>query len=351
MLRLGKTTSACSRFSPSQYNGPDRHYPYPSRHSLRKQLLMPLQIIHRVDDAARVLRSGLGLLLAFCLMSMQMLATTAIAAENDSMQKVEIMTYNIRYLNPNDGPDQWMHRAETVAEVIRRGDIVGLQEATRPQIDDLTMMLTDFDWYGVGRDDAKDRGEFSPIFWRSSRFEAIDRGTFWLGPDPQAVGQPAWGARIPRICSWVVLRSRADAAEQPTLLVMNTHFDHQSEEARINSARLLRQKAQQLAGEHVVIVMGDLNARPDSQAIATLTDASEEFTLADTIARSESPPQGSTGTWNAFKQIDPQTRIDYIFTSADGPRILAHRTADPKTPAGRFASDHLPVSVTLELGK
>lgn len=266
----------------------------------------------------------------------------------------QVMTYNIRYLNQNDGPDHWKHRASTVAEVIGTADVIGLQEATRAQIDDLLPQLPQLDWYGVGRSDGRDGGEFSPVFWRKDRFEAIDQGTFWLGPDPQAVGQPAWGARLPRICSWVILRLKdtADTAKRdeapPEWLVMNTHFDHQSGEARLRSAGLMREQAARLAQGRPVIVMGDLNAGPDSPPLVAMTAADEKLALVDTRTRSETPPQGPSGTWNGFRQINPDTRIDFILTTADRPRVLAHRTEDPKTPAGRFASDHLPVAVTLQ---
>lgn len=305
-----------------------------------------LRISHRIVTALRQVRTrsviACGLLTA-------LLSSPAVVAAQDTAQaadQIAVITYNIRYLNQNDGPDHWNERAATVAEMIAKGDVIGLQEATRKQIDDLVPKLTGFDWYGVGRTDGKDGGEFTPVFWRKDRFEAVDRGTFWLGPDTEAVGKPAWGANLPRICSWVVLRP---VGGQPTgeLLVMNTHFDHQSAEARLNSAKLIRQQAATLAGDRNVVIMGDLNARPDSPPLAALTGTDGDFVLADSITRTETPPQGPTGTWNAFRRIDPNTRIDFIVTRADRPRVLAHATQDPKTPAGRFGSDHLPVVVTL----
>ena len=308
-----------------------------------------LQIPHRLATAAFVLRTRFAI--AGGLLAALLISPTAVHAQEQTQpgNRIEVITYNIRYLNRNDGPDHWDQRATAVAEMITKGDIIGLQEATRKQIDDLLPKLPDFDWYGVGRSDGKDDGEFTPVLWRKDRFTAIDRGTFWLGPDTAAVGQPAWGANLPRICSWVVLRPvGGDAASKSELLVMNTHFDHQSAEARVNSAKLMRQQAQTLAGDRNLIIMGDLNARPDSPPLAALTAQDGEFILADSITRTETPPQGPKGTWNGFRRIDPNTRIDFIITRADRPRVLTHATQDPKTPAGRFASDHLPVQVTLE---
>jgi len=309
-----------------------------------------LQLPHRIAQVAVFCSRRSRIIIACGLLTALAAPTAAIAQEEtQAANRIEVITYNIRYLNQNDGPDHWDQRSTAVAEVIAQGDVIGLQEATRKQIDDLLPKLTEFDWYGVGRDDGKDRGEFTPVLWRKDCFEAVDRGTFWLGPDTAAVGQPAWGARLPRICSWVVLRpvGSSKAPAEGELLVMNTHFDHQSAEARVNSAKLLREQAQTMAGDRNLIIMGDLNARPDSPPLAALTVKDGDFVLADTITRSETPPQGPAGTWNGFQQINPNTRIDYIITRADRPRVLAHVTQDPKTAAGRFASDHLPVVVTL----
>jgi endonuclease/exonuclease/phosphatase family metal-dependent hydrolase len=267
---------------------------------------------------------------------------------------VRVVTYNIRYLNRGDGPDHWDNRVDSVAEMLQTGDVVGLQEATRAQIDGLVQRLPEFDWYGVGRDDARDAGEFSPVFWRKNRFKTTDSGTFWLGPDPTAVGKPAWEARLPRICSWVILEPIARNADPApaAFAVFNTHFDHQSELARLNSAKLLLEKIPEIAADMPVVVMGDLNCRPDSDPLAALTGGSanndsKSVQLVDSIHHSQSKPQGPSGTWNGFKQIDPQTRIDYVLVRPHSTKVLSHLTTDPKTADGRFASDHLPVVVVV----
>jgi endonuclease/exonuclease/phosphatase family metal-dependent hydrolase len=324
----------------------------------------------RSGIVAAIGRLGIVILAAGASIGWQLNVAGATEGDSESIRPVaradvKLVTYNIRYLNRGDGPDHWDHRVDAVAEVVRGGDVVGLQEATRQQIDDLIARLPEFDWYGVGRDDGKDQGEFTPVFWRKTRFEASDRGTFWLGPDPSAIGQPAWDAKIPRICSWVVLSPAADQSDDDSpkrsrpLVVFNTHFDHQSDLARLNSAKLIRKKLGQIAGDNEPILMGDFNCRPDSEPIAELTQAQTllspgdrdrtERVLSDTIGRSETPAEGPSGTWNGFRQIDPETRIDYIFTGEHSPRILTHQTLDPKTSAGRFASDHLPVVVTIRL--
>ncbi|EMI18131.1 endonuclease/exonuclease/phosphatase family protein [Rhodopirellula maiorica SM1] len=260
-------------------------------------------------------------------------------------EMTRLMTYNIRYLNPNDGPDHWDQRVDAVAETIKRADIIGLQEATRKQIDDLADRLPEFHWYGVGRSDGRDGGEFSPVFWRRDQFDVIRKGTFWLGPDPQAVGENAWGANLPRICSWVEIKSKNEATH---LLLMNTHFDHQSATARENSANLLRTKASELRGQLPVVMMGDLNATPESKPLQNLLAKNGEgVTFFDASKLSDSEPTGPSGTFNGFKAVREKFKIDFILLSDPKTAVASHQTLDPKTKAGRFASDHLPILINV----
>ncbi|TWU26590.1 Endonuclease/Exonuclease/phosphatase family protein [Novipirellula galeiformis] len=256
-----------------------------------------------------------------------------------------LMSYNIRYLSPNDGKDHWDHRVDDVAKAIQQADIVGLQEATRKQIDDLAARLPDFYWYGLGRSDGADGGEFSPLFWRRDQFDVVRKGTFWLGPDPGAIGMNAWGANLPRICSWIEIHAKSNPQRW---LLMNTHFDHQSAQARENSAKLLRSKAAELRDNLDVVVMGDLNALPKSRPLQHLLAGDlEGVTFFDSIAQSAAMPTGPQGTFNGFKKLNLSGRIDYILLSDPKANVTTHQTLDPRTSSGRFASDHQAVMITI----
>jgi len=54
------------------------------------------------------------------------------------------------------------------------------QEALKNQIDDLEILLPEYAWLGIGRDDGKMRGEYSAIFYRRDRLEPLETSTFWL---------------------------------------------------------------------------------------------------------------------------------------------------------------------------
>jgi len=76
------------------------------------------------------------------------------------------MTFNIRLDTESDGQDQWKYRAKHCAELIEyhQADIIGMQEAFVHQIKDFAKALPGYAWFGKGRDDGKEAGEFSPLF-------------------------------------------------------------------------------------------------------------------------------------------------------------------------------------------
>jgi endonuclease/exonuclease/phosphatase family metal-dependent hydrolase len=253
------------------------------------------------------------------------------------------MSFNIRYDNPADGPHAWPERRNLVGQLIRfhETDLLGVQEALEHQVRQLDEDLPGFAWVGVGRADGKAAGEFAPIFYREERFELIESGTFWLSPAPDEPGSQGWDAALPRIATWAKLRDRAAGRE---FLVLNTHFDHVGEQARQESAKLIAQRTAALAGGEgalPIVLMGDFNAEPASEAYATLAGAFQ-----DARAASEGGHFGPDGTFGSFQpQEAPAPRIDYIFVK--GPvRVLREGTLAHHW-EGRHASDHWPVFVEL----
>jgi endonuclease/exonuclease/phosphatase family metal-dependent hydrolase len=129
------------------------------------------------------------------------LNTFGAAADTDITRKtVNVMSFNIRYDNPGDKENAWPNRKEMVAATIRfhKIDIAGLQEALSHQVKDLEKLLPEYGWFGVGRDDGRQAGEFAPVFYRKDRFKILHRSTFWLSETPEKPGK-AWDAALPRI--------------------------------------------------------------------------------------------------------------------------------------------------------
>jgi len=267
--------------------------------------------------------------------------------QNSNSNRLRVMTYNIRFDNPADGVHAWPNRKELVASVIRfhKADIIGVQEALEHQIQDLMELLPGYDWVGVGRNE-DEGGEFSAILYRSSVVTVKAAQTFWLSESPDEPGSQSWDSSLPRIATWAHF---VTSSEERELFVLNTHFDHRGEQARLESAHLIKEQTSRLANGLPVIVMGDLNATSEQSPLALLSDTPlpDGRSLHDGFVHSLQPHHGPASTWTGFTKIEADRRIDYIFASEDLPihyhAILTDKLED------RYPSDHLPVLVEVGL--
>ncbi|WP_353267222.1 endonuclease/exonuclease/phosphatase family protein [Gemmatimonas sp.] len=260
---------------------------------------------------------------------------------------LRVMTFNIRYDNPGDGVNAWPNRKDWVASLIRYhdADVIGVQEALLHQLTDLDARLPGFARVGVGRTDGKTKGEFSAIFYRTSRMTLKDSGTFWLSPTPTAAGSKGWDTAIERIATWARFQDTQSGCEW---LQLNTHFDHIGEVARQESARLIRRQLSVLSKGLPVVMTGDLNTEPTNAPYRILTSEPIEGAVApltDAFVASRTGNYGPTSSWNAFKAIEPNRRIDYILVST--PVVVEKHAILPDMWDGRFPSDHLPVIASV----
>lgn len=266
-------------------------------------------------------------------------------AEMIQTDSISVMSYNIRYDTPDDGINAWPNRSDQVAEVMGekyQADIIGVQEALKSQIDDLQERLPDYTWVGVGRDDGKEAGEFSPIFYKAERFDLIATNTFWLSESPNQPGSISWDAAITRVASWAKLKDRASGRN---FYIINTHFDHMGEVARVESAKVIGKFISGIEEEYPVIVTGDFNVPETSEAYSVMTDLPG---ILDARYASETEHEGPTATFSNWEELRPEeTRIDYIF-ARDNVRVLTHQILDDRYD-GRFPSDHLPILVDVLL--
>jgi endonuclease/exonuclease/phosphatase family metal-dependent hydrolase len=293
------------------------------------------------------------------------LAACIANAADESAHSFRVMTFNIRYDNPGDGENGWVHRKAKVASVIRlhQADIAGLQEALKNQIDDLSARLPDYAWFGVGRQDGKELGEYTPIFYRRDRFELVEHRDFWLSETAENAGSKSWDAALPRIATWGKFKEKRSEQE---FYLLNTHFDHLGVQARLESGKLLRLWTESHVKELPVIVIGDFNCLPASPPIQWLTCARDtvgeattnppvepvavscsECLLCDAMQRTKQPHHGPTTTWNGFRQLIPARKIDHIFVT-DRVEVLQHAILTDHWD-GRWPSDHLPVVAEVEL--
>lgn len=260
-------------------------------------------------------------------------------------QELNVMTFNIRYNTKNDSLNAWPYRKDKAASQVlfHNVHILGVQEALHDQVMDLGQSLIKYKYTGVGRDDGKTKGEYSAIFYDTTRLKLIESSTFWLSLTPEVPGSKGWDANITRIVTWAKFR---EIKNKKIFYVFNTHFDHIGTEARRESAKLLKQKVKLIAGNIPVIITGDFNAKPSDEPIKVLTDVNDTDRFTDAKTISTSPHYGPEGTFNGFasKERDNEP-IDFVFIKGKW-KVLQHATLS-QTWAGRFSSDHFPVFAKL----
>ncbi len=255
-------------------------------------------------------------------------------------QSLKVMTYNIRYDNPSDGANAWPNRIEKVTALIRKHhpDVLSVQEALHHQLLDLIRLLPDYSYTGVGRDDGKEKGEFSAILFRNSRFGLLMDSTFWLSETPDVPGSKSWDAAITRI---VTKAKFYDKELKTDFIVFNTHFDHIGKEARLNSgahvAGVVADSRNQV--EIPVLVTGDFNCERTEEAYRNVIIKD----LVDT-----KPANDLTGTYCGFEvgKMECKT-IDYIFHTKEW--ILKNYLLITDSDGKYYPSDHLPVMAEFEL--
>ena len=257
---------------------------------------------------------------------------------------LKVMTFNIRYNNPTDSIYNWDNRKDMVYAVFRSysPDLAGLQEVLYDQLIDLRDTLKEYSWFGVGRDNGNKAGEFSAIFYKTSRFTRVDGANFWLSKTPDLPGSKSWHTACTRIVTWLMLRDRQSGQ---LFFIFNTHFDHASAEARVESARLLRKKIEEITSGRPAIVCGDFNSTSSDSAYKLLTDKSASGFLKDSRTALPDTLKEPSYSFIGFPfHPDEGNLIDFIFTrNAPAWKVKTyHIITDNRN--GLYPSDHLPVT-------
>lgn len=282
------------------------------------------------------------------------MATVALGLTATAAEPLTVMSLNVRGDfdggEPTDKRDGWLsnsgdHRRDQLLALVRDADpdLLGVQEAYRNQVDELDAALPGHDFYGVGRDDGVEAGEHCAVYYRRGRFERAGASTFWLSETP---GEPSTypGAACPRIASWVMLRDNDNGGRE--LILVNTHWDHVSAEARAHSGELIRKRLERFVAGLPAIVVGDMNATEGSEPLRRLRG---DGLLVDGYRTVFPERAENERTFHAFRGDTQGERIDYVLHTKD---FVATDAAIVRTNSeGRYPSDHYPVTATLEFAE
>ncbi|CAH2355601.1 hypothetical protein CLIB1423_29S00804 [[Candida] railenensis] len=289
---------------------------------------------------------------------------------------LRLYSHNIRYDNRNleRGEHLWSERKHLMTSSVKfhtessGSSVIGLQEVLHGQLQDILEILNygnnDWTYYGVGRTDGKESGEYAPILYKKSQWDLIGNRTFWLSetPDVPSIG---WDSVLERIVTMVTLRSVVSPSH--TINVFCTHFDHIGVVGRRESAKLIMDRMENF-NEYPSFLLGDFNTEPKDEPYKILKShgIKDSRTLA-TSRESYGHDYTFTG-WDINKEAN--TIIDYIWSPSwsTNSTSIGVSTASGGSPTkyprtsiqiknfgvlhshfGFYMSDHRPVVALYEL--
>lgn len=266
------------------------------------------------------------------------------AGRND----LHIMSFNIRLDCTGTLPgeaDYWPERVGALRAVLEleKPTAVGIQEALFHQLAAIEGAFPEhYKMIGFGRDGGS-AGEFSAIFYDARRLRVSNWDQFWLSDQPALIGSASWGNTVTRMVTWGRFTDLSTGKE---LMLANTHFDHESEDARILSAQAVIDFVTGFSPRLPTVLTGDFNAQAQASSAYDALVGTGVFLDTWTSAGQQVTP--AYGTFPNYK--DPVlggTRIDWLLAT---PGITVQKAAiNTFTLDGRYPSDHVPVQALVRL--
>ncbi|CAI6334973.1 unnamed protein product [Periconia digitata] len=270
---------------------------------------------------------------------------------------IRLISHNIRYAttSPFVGEKPWPDRRPLLLSELKFNTLynaesfICLQEVLHTQLVDIMDGLGDeWSYIGVGRDDGKEKGEYSPIIFRKGVWNVDTWKTVWLSETPNVPGK-GWDAASVRI---VTVGSFTHLTSKKKLVGMSTHFDDQGIVSRRESAKLVLKVVDEVTNPSnssssgsdrlPVFLGGDLNSEPLGEAFQILN--SQDSSLQD-IRELAGWKYGNNNTFTGFQDSERKTLIDHVMVGRQetdwqvkGYAVLENRFED-----GVFVSDHLAV--------
>ncbi len=261
---------------------------------------------------------------------------------------LKVISFNLKRSSRFARKNAWSSRKLLATRLIQNSGaaIIGVQELLPAMRDDLLSLLKEYSAFGFGRT-KRLNNEQSAIILRNNDTDVRFDKTFWLSKHPEKRGSRAYFSLFPRICTVCeVYVKHLDA----TVRVFNTHFDHICWPARTLGARIILEYMHRLNQKRKLptILMGDMNAGPNSKPIRILSDnlhGYPDIHLTNIYECIES--EKVHNTYHGFKGREHGKPIDYIFVSDDF--VVEDAVLDRSSFDGRYPSDHFPLVATLRL--
>ncbi len=226
-------------------------------------------------------------------------------------------------------------------------DIIGTQECEYRQRVNILDNTEGYAAYGLGVEYGKESSgsegylwnkkdyntdSSNAIFYKTDKFEVLDKGTFWLSSNPSSVGSDDG-----HNCAWIKFQWKENGYR---FYFFNTHLDDQGKSARAESARLIAERIRTIAGEEETVFLGgDFNTVSTDTALEPLKEVLKNTQM-------EVKKADKTLSFNNFGKKDGAAAIDHLFFR--DAKAKSFEVVDEKFKV-RYISDHFPVFADYEI--
>ncbi len=276
----------------------------------------------------------------------------AIQQEGQNESQINVISANIRVALKEDYSKGvgWDERKELLFRILKNKnpDILCLQEVLKVQNKAFKDNFPNYFSFGYEgpemdayTDDAYHGIAKNPILFSKEKFELISSGTYWLSDTPHIGGSKSWNTARARHVNWVRIRDRNTQRE---FRILNTHFDHVSNEAKKNQALMILKESNQYPKAFPQVLAGDFNSDTTSEPIDIISNFWKD---------SYAEVHGDTDpgfTVHGFIGDEAKTKkgkVDFIFIKGDIQALQSDIIKDKED--GKYPSDHYFVSAKLKL--
>lgn len=254
------------------------------------------------------------------------------------MNRLSVLSLNLRFGLADDGPNAWDFRKKGVIKLFKREnpDFIATQEANDFQTDFIAENMGNYNYIG--------RRCPAPLFWQDNILfyrKTIDcehNLHFFLSITPH-IPSRSFGSRYPRQCTLGCFRFNGRQ-----LICINTHFDFETP-AQLGASRAIMDRLGLYDDTIPTVLMGDFNATPQSPCYRLLTGKEADRETRLCFNETFQPPYPST--FHRFTGNPIEGYIDWILCR--GPISIEACEVLGEPVDGIFPSDHFPVKAVFLL--
>lgn len=253
--------------------------------------------------------------------------------------QISVMSFNVRSstITADTGDKNWDKRKYAVQNMVKdvKPDVMGMQEATAKQRQDLVSLLEGYELFEVpGTGTSK--GGNTVIMYNTAVLEALQCKSYFLSSTPDKPSVNGWNEETQyRTTIWAQFKHKESGK---IFFVADTHMPLGSEArdntARFNSATLNVTRMKAAAGEDgVLFIIGDMNTSLAEKGLSPYYEWMSG-------AREKAVKTDATLSFNSYG-AGSNSNLDHIFYR--NAIVSEFRTVSSGNYGVKYISDHYPV--------